>query len=67
FISKTFNSPETEKYFGEYYEDRIKTFHPKSRFGAYPHAPLTIDDYFFLSEDLITVYLYLTCGYVSQE
>lgn len=67
FISKTFNAPETEKYFGEYYEGRIKTFHPKSRFGTYPHAPLTIDDYFFLSEDLSTVYLYLTCGYVSQK
>lgn len=67
FISKKFNSPETEKYFGEYYDDRIKTFHPKSRFGAYPHAPLIIDDYYFLSDDLISIYLYLSCGYLLLE
>jgi len=35
-------------YFGDFYEDRIKTMHPSSRFGVFPVPPLGADNYLFL-------------------
>jgi len=43
-------------YFKEYYEDRVKTIHPKSRFGTIPIAPLLVDDFIHLQMDLIEIY-----------
>ena len=53
---------ETGKYFGGWYEDRIKTSHPSSRFGTYPYPPLAEDDFFDLRSALHQVYVYLLTG-----
>lgn len=67
FISKTFYSDVEGKYFEYYYEQRIKTFHPDSRFGIFPHAPLFADDYSDLFNQLLELYAYFVCGYVNPE
>jgi hypothetical protein len=56
-----------DKYFEEYYEGRIKTVHPESRFGVFPHAPLMADDFFDLKDDLLEVYTFLLTGYVNPK
>ena len=50
------------KYFEEYYEDRIKAVHPENRFGTFPDAPLSADDFYDLCDDLIGVYDFLITG-----
>jgi len=62
FISKVFNEPPIEKYFAEFYDNRIMTFHPESRFGTFPHAPVMADDYFHLRDSLRELYVYLITG-----
>jgi hypothetical protein len=52
----------SEGYFTDFYEDRIKTIHPESRFGTYPAAPLSVDDYYMLDESLRSVYEFLITG-----
>lgn len=52
------------KYFEEYYEDRIKTIHPSSRFGIFPYSPIGWDDIYILRKDLIEVYVWLITGYI---
>jgi hypothetical protein len=49
----------TMSYFEEFYEARIKTMHPSSRFGIFPVAPLEADDFYFLRRGLIEVYHWL--------
>lgn len=56
-----------DKYFEEYYEGRVMTFHPESRYGVYPHAPLAADDYYFLYNDMLEVYAFLICGHVHPK
>lgn len=56
-----------DKYFEEYYEGRIMSFHPESRFGIHPHAPLAVDDCYGLFDDMIEVYAFLICGYVHPK
>jgi hypothetical protein len=46
-------------YFEDFYEDRIKTMHPSSRFGVFAATPLMADDYFFLRHALVEVYHWL--------
>jgi hypothetical protein len=59
-INNTFNpGVNSGSYFEEYYEDRIKTMHPSSRFGVFPVAPLLADDYFFLRHGMVEVYHWL--------
>jgi hypothetical protein len=48
-----------DNYFGDFYEDRIKTMHPSSRFGVFAVPPLHFDDYFFLRHALVEVYHWL--------
>lgn len=67
YISKAFGEESLERYFKEYYDSRIMTFHPESRFGIFPHAPLMADDCYDLFDDLIEVYRYLICGYVVPK
>lgn len=55
------------KYFEEYYEGRIMSLHPESRFGIHPHAPLAVDDCYELFNDMIEVYAFLICGYVNPK
>ena len=68
YIHDAFNDIyRTEKYFEEYYEDRIRTVHPESRFRIFPHAPLMVDDFYDLKDDLVEVYLFLLTGYVNPR
>jgi hypothetical protein len=67
YISKIFYSESANKYFDEYYKSRIMSFHPESRFGIFPHAPLMVDDQFHLFTDLIDIYAFLVCGYVNPK
>ncbi|MFX0198723.1 MAG: hypothetical protein ACFFCW_21585 [Candidatus Hodarchaeota archaeon] len=55
------------KYFEEYYEDRIKTVHPASRFGTFPQPPLAADDFYDLYSDLVAVYDFLITGRIEEE
>ncbi len=46
-------------YFEDFYEDRIKTMHPSSRFGVFATPPVDADDYYFLRYALLEVYHWL--------
>jgi hypothetical protein len=46
-------------YFEDFYEDRIKTMHPSSRFGMFATPPVDADDYYFLRYALVEVYHWL--------
>jgi hypothetical protein len=48
-----------EKYYQEYYEDRIKAIHPNSRFGPAKFPPLFVDDLYMLYNDLLRTYEFL--------
>jgi hypothetical protein len=50
---------ETSNYFADYYELRIKTMHPSSRFGVFAVPPVDADDYFFLRHAMMEVYHWL--------
>ncbi|NKB58177.1 MAG: hypothetical protein GKS00_17775 [Alphaproteobacteria bacterium] len=68
YIHDSFNDVyRIEHYFEEYYENRVTTFHPESRFGIFPHAPLQADDYYFLFNDLLEIYAFLICGYIHPK
>ncbi|WP_444915792.1 hypothetical protein [Microbulbifer sp. TRSA007] len=65
-LHDVFNDPyKLDSYFEEYYQNRIKAFHPESRFGIYPHAPHCQDDYYHLYRDMNELYCYLISGYVN--
>jgi hypothetical protein len=50
----------TDGYFEDWYEARIKTMHPSSRFGVFAVAPLQAsDDYFWLRHVMGEVYYWL--------
>lgn len=55
-------APTVEKYFGEFYEQRVMTLHPSSRFGDVPYAPLMHDDYSHLRRSLREIFAYLVSG-----
>ena len=67
YIARVFSSEEEGKYFEYYYEQRIKTVHPSSRFGSFPHAPLYADDYTHLFDDLLELYAFFICGNVNPK
>lgn len=50
------------KYYEEFYDSRVKTMHPGSRFGDMPYAPVMVDDRFHLRESLPSVFAYLVLG-----
>jgi len=57
YIDRVFgNKQPSSGYFGDFYSDRIKTLHPRSRFGEYPLAPLAADDFYDLNEQLLGLY-----------
>jgi len=61
-----FDLPEpqpTEKYFGEFYDQRVMTMHPGSRFGDLPYAPTTNCDICYLRPQLRRVFAYLLLGH----
>jgi hypothetical protein len=51
--------PSGARYFEEFYADRIKAFHPESRFGVYPYLPLCNSDFASLFYALREVYRWL--------
>ena len=66
-LDDPFDNPyASEGYFTDFYEDRIKTIHPESRYGTYPAAPLSVDDYYMLDESLRSVYEFLITGRVEK-
>lgn len=54
-------------YFEAYYEDRIKTTHPSSRFGVFAVVPLIADDYFFLRHAMVKVYYWLITKQILES
>lgn len=67
-IDAAFNpGTRTGAYFAEYYEDRIKTLHPSSRFGVFAFAPLAADDFYYLRHDLVAVYVFLIAGHTWPD
>jgi hypothetical protein len=67
FLDDAFDWEDSDGYFVDYYEGRIKTIHPKSRFGVYPGAPLYADDFYDLNASLILVYDFLVTGHVPGQ
>jgi hypothetical protein len=67
FLGKVFNEEPLERYFAEYYDDRIATMHPESRFGVFLHPPLMVDDFYHLHGSLRDLYLYLLTGWVDPQ
>lgn len=57
----------TTKWFEEYYEQRVMSFHPESRYGVVAHAPLYWDDQPFLYRDMIVILRFLICGYLHPR
>lgn len=52
----------TERYFHEFYEQRIMTLHPASRYGDLPYAPIMHDDIPHLRRSLREIFAYLVLG-----
>lgn len=51
-----------DKYFGEFYEQRIMTLHPASRFGDVPYSPTMHCDMCHLRPCLRSIFAYLLVG-----
>jgi len=56
-----------ERYFEEFYDQRVMTLHPASRFGDSPYAPLAIDDFYHLRSSLPEIFAYLITGSHSVD
>jgi len=68
FIDEAFKNPyQLDRYFKEYYISRTMAVHPVNRYGCFPHAPLMVDDFYHLHEDLREIYLYLLTGYIEKD
>ena len=50
---------ETEKYFEEFYEQRVMTLHPSNKYGEIPYAPIMHDDIPHLRRSLREIFAYL--------
>lgn len=65
WVYETFDEPmgvwasEGMRYFDEFYDQRIQTVHPASRFGDIPYAPVMVDDWIHLRETLPGIFAYL--------
>lgn len=55
------------RYFEEFYDNRIRSMHPESRFGLFPHAPVMIDDFIHLRDSLVAIYTYLLSGLIEPS
>ena len=68
WLFKTFDEPlgvygaEGMKYFESFYEQRVQTVHPASRFGDMPFAPVMVDDRIHLRQSLPEVFAYILVG-----
>ena len=68
-FDKPFGLPEPtiEKYFQKFYEDRIKTLHPASRFGKTPFSPIMHSDFSHLRRSLREIFAYLVTGIHGRD
>lgn len=48
-----------DRYYQDFYDDRIKAMHPNSRFGTAKFVPLYVDDLYMLYDDLLRNFEYL--------
>jgi hypothetical protein len=55
------------RYFEEFYDQRVQTVHPASRFGDLPFAPIMIDDRIHLRQELPSVFAYMVLGGLSPH
>ena len=68
YLGNVFNSKYIpEKYFEDYYRDRIVAVHPSNRIGTFPDAPLSADDFYDLYEQLRSVYDFLITGNIRKS
>lgn len=68
YLGEKFKNKYTpEKYFEDYYRDRILAVHPSNRIGTFPDAPLCTDDFYDLYEDLKSVYDFLITGNIQTN
>lgn len=51
-----------DRYYGDFYDDRIKAIHPNSRFGSARFTPLHVDDLYMLYNDLLRNFEFLITG-----
>ena len=57
----------SEKYFEDYYSNRILAVHPSNRIGTFPDAPLSEDDFCDLYEQLRPVFDFLITGNIQTN
>ena len=63
YLLKSFGEPYClDRYYQDYYDDRIKAIHPSSRFGIAMFTPLYVDDLYMLYNDLLRNYEFLITG-----
>jgi hypothetical protein len=69
WLPQNFNAPfghpepdSTDRYFHEFYDQRIMTLHPASRFGDLPYSPTMHDDIGFLRAWLRQIFAFLVLG-----
>ncbi len=68
FLDEAFDSAwDSDGYFVDFYEDRVKTVHPASRYGTFPGACLSVDDVLHLRPSLVHLYDFLITGHVPDE
>lgn len=72
WLDDTFNKPigimeESGKYFEAFYEQRVLTMHPLSRYGCCPFAPLMVDDMFQLRREIREIFAFLVAGKHGPE
>jgi len=56
------NEPPGVRFFEDYYDDRIKTFHPHSRHSTFAFPPLNASDSYSLRAGLICLFQFLITG-----
>lgn len=60
YLLEAFDEPyRLAAYYEEFYKDRIKTVHPKNRYGISKFVPLYVDDLYMLYNDLLRNYEFL--------
>jgi len=60
-FDKAFNHPEPtmEKYFEEFYDERVRSLHADSRLGTSPYPPISADDFFHLRRAIREIFAFL--------
>jgi hypothetical protein len=68
WLHKNFDEAfELERYFEDFYEQRVMTLHPESRHGRVPFSPTMHDDVIHLRRSLREIFAYLVSGAHAQD